>query len=140
MSPFQRPAWPLANGHLVRSRPEESVCQYLSAAREPHDHGSLVFEVWLAGDRLALYRPDIVLTQTEYRGRVILLEIAPSIRPGSGLRRAIAFREANAEHYFVALLARRSLHPKIPPQAYDVLLPIEDFRPLDEFLVSGAGP
>lgn len=140
MSPSHRPGWPLPNGHTVRSKMEAAVCEYLSTAREPHDHDSFVFELTLPGKRLALYRPPIVLTHTEIDGRVILLDPISTPRPGGGLRRLIAFREWNAEHYFVIVVARRPLHPSIPHEAYDLLVPIEDFAPLDQFLLSAAGP
>lgn len=140
MSPYQRPGWPLANGHVVRSKMEAAVCEYLLAAKEPHAHGSLLFELTLRDKRSVIFRPRISLTQTEIDGRVILLEPVLSPYPGGGIRRLMAFREVNAEHYFVIVLARRPLHPQIPHEAYDQLFPSEDLAPLDQFLVSTAGP
>jgi hypothetical protein len=118
---------------------EASLCQYLTAAKEDHVHGvpeELSFSVTIAPKRHALYVPSIVLTQTRNQSRVIIVEPVDSIRPGGGVRRLQGFRKAHLTDYFLVVVARRALHPHIPDDAYDLLVPLEDFLPLDDFLTA----
>jgi hypothetical protein len=116
---------------------EASLCDYLSAAVEPHVHGmpeTHSFEVVLGPRRRALYVPSIILTHTAKDGETILIEPIDSDRPGGGIRRLQAFRMAHHSNYFLIVVARRVLHRKLPADAYDLLVPLEDFEPLDDFL------
>ncbi len=138
MSPFHQPAWPLPNGHTVRSHMEAAVCEYLTAAVEPHVHSMfemLSFTVPIGRKRQALFTPSIVLTQTLKDHLIILIEPIDSFRPGGGLRRLQGFCHRHSDEYFLIVVARRALHPHVPADAYHLLLPLEDFiPPLDAFL------
>jgi hypothetical protein len=138
MALFHRPGWAQPNGHIVRSHMEASLCDYLTAAREPHEHGAaerLSFNVTIAPKRHALYVPSIILTRARNDGRVILIEPIDSVRPGGGLRRLQGFRQGHRTEYCLIVVARRALHPQIPEDAYELLVPLEDFTPLDEYLL-----
>lgn len=138
MSHFHQPGWALPNGHVVRSHMEAAVCDYLSAALEPHVHGdfeTLNFTVPIGPRRQALFIPSIALTHTRQAHRTILIEPIDSVRPGGGLRRLQGFQRRHSQAYFLIVVARRVLHHAIPEDAYHLLLPLEDFiSPLDEFL------
>jgi hypothetical protein len=139
MTLFHKPGWTQANGHTVRSRMEASLCDHLSARNCPHIHPApeaLSFEITIAPRRHALFVPSIVLTELRSEGRIILIEPIDSVRPGGGLRRLRGFRMAHFTDYFMAVVARRSLHVHIPEDAYDLLVPLDDFVPLDAFLES----
>ena len=137
MTLFRKPGWTEPNGHIVRSRMEASLCAHLSAAGYDHLHGTpevLSFNVTIAPRRHALYVPSIVLSDLKSEGRLIVVEPIDSVRPGGGVRRLHGFRQAHMHDYFVALVARRTLHSHIPESAYDMLVPLDNFTPLDEFL------
>jgi hypothetical protein len=139
MSLYHHPGWTQPNGHIVRSHMEASLCTYLAAAKEEHVHGvqvPLSFEVTIAPRRHALYVPSIMLTHTVNERRVILIEPIDSIRPGGGVRRLQGFRKAHLTDYFVIVVARRALLHHVAEDAYDLIVPLEDFRALDEFLLS----
>jgi hypothetical protein len=134
MSPFLRPGWAQPNGHIVRSHMEAALCDYLSAAVEPHVHRGLNFEAPIGQNQYALYVPSIVLTQTKKDGRTILIEPIDSARPGGGVRRLRGFRQEHGRDYYLVVIARRVLRARLPDDTYDLLLPLEDFSPLDQFL------
>ena len=134
---FQQPGWTLPNGHRVRSHMEASLCGDLTAAEVAHRHGTpetQSFEVTVAPRRHALYIPRILLTEVRAAGRQIIVEPIDSVSPGGGARRLVGFRQAHLVDYFVIVVARRVLHHQLPAAAYDLLIPLEDFRPLDDFL------
>ena len=132
--PYQRPGWPLPNGHIVRSNMEAALCDYLSKARQPHVHHTLSFDVPIGNNRFSLYIPSIVLTESRKDGRMIVIEPVDSARPGGGVRRLHGFRQQHGDQYFVVVVARRALQPRLPDTAYNVCFPLEDFQPLDDFL------
>ena len=138
MSLYHRPGWAQPNGHVVRSKMEAAVCDYLSAAMEPHIHGTfetLSFSVPIGPKQHALYVPSIMLTHTRKDGCLILIEPVDSARPGGGVRRLQGFHQAHRSEYFLVVIARRALHHHIPEDAYDLLFPLEAFiEPLDQFL------
>lgn len=136
---FHQPGWALPNGHIVRSHMEASVCGHLTAAEVPHVHGtpeSFSFEVVIGPRRHSLYVPSIVLTEARTAGRQIIIEPVDSANPGGGVRRLTGFRQTHLTDYFVVVVARRVLHHQLPETAYDLLVPLEDFRPLEEFVDS----
>jgi hypothetical protein len=132
--PYRRPGWPLPNGHIVCSNMEAALCDYLSKAQAPHVHRSLGFDVPIGNNRFSLYVPSIVLTGVKKDGRAIVIEPVDSARPGGGVRRLQGFRQRHGGEYFVVVVARRALRPHLPDDAYNLLFPLEDFQPLDEFL------
>lgn len=138
MSPFHQPAWTLPNGHTVRSHMEAAVCDYLSAALEPHIHSPyemLSFTVPIGFNRQALFTPSILLTHSRKDHLNIVIEPIDSIHPGGGVRRLQGFCHRHGADYFLIVVARRALHAHIPADAYHLLLPLEDFvSPLDAFL------
>jgi hypothetical protein len=137
--PFHQPGWALPNGHTVRSHMEASLCGDLTAAEALHLHGTPEthsFEVVIAPRRRSLFVPRIVLTEVRSAGRQIIVEPIDSISPGGGVRRLAGFRQAHRADYFVIVVARRALHHQLPETAYDLLVPLEDFRPLDDFVRS----
>ena len=136
MSPFHQPGWKQPNGHIVRSRMEAALCDYLSAAFEPHVHAPLSFDVPIGPKQKALFVPSIVLTQSRKDKRTIVIEPIDSARPGGGVRRLRGFREQHGAGHFLIVVARRALHHQIPAEAYDLLLPLDDFQPLDQFLIA----
>jgi hypothetical protein len=117
---------------------EAAICNYLTAALEPHVHGGfedLQFDVSIGPDRRVLFIPSIVLTHTQKDKRAILIEPIDSIRPGGGVRRLKSFRKQFGHAHFLIVISRRVLQHEIPEGAYDLWLPLEDFQvPLDKFL------
>ena len=136
---FHKPGWALPNGHIVRSQMEGSLCTELVAAEVRHLHGTPEthsFEVAIGPRRRSLYVPSIILSEVTSSGREIIVEPIDSARPGGGVRRLAGFRQAHQTGYFVIVVARRALHHQLPPAAYDLLIPLEDFRPLEDFVQS----
>ena len=134
---YHKPGWALPNGHVVRSHMEASLCGGLVGAEVPHQHGApetLSFQVTIGPRRHALFVPSILLSDVRSAGRQILIEPIDSVQPGGGARRLAGFRQAHVADYFVVVVARRALHRQLPLAAYDLLLPLEDFRPLEDFL------
>jgi hypothetical protein len=118
---------------------EASLCEYLTGAKEAHEHGvpeKHSFEVTIAPRRHALYVPCIVLSDSQVDGRRIVIEPIDSVRPGGGVRRLQGFRKGHYADYFLVVVARRALIPHVPEDAYDLIVPLEDFVPLDNFLLS----
>lgn len=138
MSPFRRPGWKQPNGHIVRSHMEAALCDYLSAAVEPHVHAPLNFDVPIGPRQKALFAPSIVLTHSKKDGRTVVIEPIDSIHPGGGVRRLRGFREQYGARHFLVVVARRALHHQIPSAAYDLLVPLDDFQPLQAFLTGRA--
>ena len=135
MSPYRRPGWAQPNGHIVRSNMEAALCDYLTAAMEPHVHASLHFDVPISPNQYLLYIPSIVLTHSKKDGRTILIQPLDSASPGGGARRLQSFRHQHSDQYFVIVIARQALHTRIPEDAYDLILPLQNLKPLDQFLV-----
>ena len=136
---YHKPGWRLPNGHIVRSQMEASLCSDLMAAEVPHLHGAPEthsFEVAIGPHRRSLYVPSIVLSEVRSAGREIIVEPIDSARPGGGVRRLAGFRQAHQARYFVIVVARRALHHQLPTAAYDLLIALEDFRPLEDFVQS----
>ena len=140
VSPYRRPGWELPNGHVVRSQTEAALCEHLAAHAVPHEHGALMFEVQLARGRRATFAPDIVLTDARKEERAILVEAVASTRPGGGVRRLIAFLREFGPKYFLVVVAKRVLLHHIPEEAYDALVPLEDFAQLDALLAAPGRP
>jgi hypothetical protein len=118
---------------------EASLCADLVAAEVPHLHGApevLSFQVAIAPRRHSLFVPRIVLTEARSAGRQIIIEPIDSVQPGGGVRRLAGFRQAHLAEYFVIVVSRRVLHHQVPEAAYDQIFPLEDFRPLEKFLLS----
>jgi hypothetical protein len=137
MTLYRKPGWIQPNGHIVRSHMEASLCEHLSSMAEPHLHGTPEthsFEVTIAPRRHALYVPSIVLTESQKDRRTVVIEPVDSPQPGGGLRRLVGFRKGHLTDYFVIVVARRVLHPRLEDGAYDLFIPLEDFQPLDDFL------
>jgi hypothetical protein len=137
MTHYHHPGWALPNGHVVRSRMEASLCEHLTQVAAPHMHGTPEthsFDVVIAPRRRALYVPSIVLTDTPNSQRKVVIEPIDSAQPGGGVRRLIGFRKAHYADYFLVIVARRALHRHLEAYAYDLLVPLEDFQPLDAFL------
>jgi hypothetical protein len=137
MTLFRKPGWLQPNGHLVRSHMEASLCDHLSSMSEPHLHGTPEthsFEVTIAPRRHALYVPSIILTDSRKGSRTVFIEPIDSPHPGGGLRRLVGFRQAHFTDYFLVVVARRVLHHQLEEDAYDLIVPLEDFQPLDDFL------
>jgi hypothetical protein len=133
--PHRRPGWALANGHIVRSQLEASLCDFLSEAQVAHTHWPLNFNVPIAPKQWLLYIPSLMLDESHKKdNRLILIEPVNSVQPGGGVRRLQGFRSKYAHEYFVAVIARRALHRRISKDAYDAIFPEEDFEPLGEFL------
>ena len=136
---YHKPGWALPNGHIVRSHMEASLCGDLVAAEAPHQHGTpetLSFQVTIGPGQQALYVPSIVLSEARHAGRQIIIEPIDSAQPGGGTRRLAGFRQAHLSDYFLIVVARRALHHHLPLAAYDLLFPLEDFQPLEAFLLS----
>jgi len=136
---YHKPGRMLPNGHIVRSQMEASLCSDLMIADVPHQHGTPEthsFEVAIGPRRRSLYVPSIILTDVRSAGREIIIEPIDSAQPGGGVRRLTGFRQAHQTGYFVIVIARRALHHQLPESAYDLLIPLEDFRPLEDFLQS----
>ena len=136
---FHKPGWVLPNGHTVRSQMEASLCGELETAQVAHQHGTpetYSFEVAIAPHRRSLYVPCIVLTGLRHADRQVIIEPIDSARPGGGVRRLTGFRQAHLAGYFVIVVARRALHHQLPTSAYDLLAPLEDFGPLEDFVQS----
>src|SRR5258708_8651240 len=111
----------------------------LGGEEVPHQDGrpeSPSCEVAIGRGRRSLYVPSIVLTEVLSAGRQIIVEPIDSARPGGGARRLVGFRQAQQGNYFVIVVARRALHHQLPAAAYDLLVPLEDFRPLEDFVQS----
>src|SRR4029078_1711857 len=112
----------MPNAHRVRSHMEASLCDYLTAAVEPHVHGAPEthsFEVAVGPRRRALYVPSILLTPPTKDGETIIIEPVDSDRPGGGIRRLQGFRKAHHSQYFLILVVRRVAHHTTPDAAID---------------------
>ncbi len=136
---FRQPGWAMPNGHIVRSHMEASLCSDLTAVEIGHLHGApetYSFQVSIGPQRHALYVASIVLTEARADSRQIIVEPIDSAKPGGGARRLAGFRHAHSADYFVIVVARRALHHQLPEDAYDLLLPLEDFRALEDYVRS----
>jgi hypothetical protein len=136
---YHKPGWTLPNGHVVRSHMEASLCADLVLAEALHQHGTpetLSFQVTIGPRQHALYVPSILLSDIRSGGRQIIIEPIDSVQRGGGARRLSGFRKAHLADYYLIVVARRALHHQLPAAAYDQLFPLEDFRPLEAFLLS----
>lgn len=137
MTHYHQPGWALPSGHVVRSHMEASLCEHLAGLAMPHLHGTPEthsFEVTIAPRRHALYVPSILLTEHRQGQRLVVIEPIDSAQPGGGLRRLVGFRKAHYADYYLVIVARRALHRHFEAGAYDLLVPLENFQPLDDFL------
>lgn len=136
---YRQPGWSLPNGHIVRSQMEASLCRHLAGAPVAHRHGQPEtdsFNVTIAPQRHALFVPSVLLAAPPSAPRLIVVEPIDTVRPGGRLRRLVGFRQAQRAELHLIVVARRALHRHIPPAAYDLLVPLEDFTPLDDYLAT----
>lgn len=124
----------MPNGHIVRSQPEASLCDYLSARSAAHEHWALNFELPTTSREWRLFTPSILLTGLQVDDRAVIIEPISSIQIGGGVRRLQSFRKKHSREYFVAVVTRRAFHRRVPKDAYDAIFPVEDFSDLGEFL------
>jgi len=135
--PHRRPGWALPNGHIVRSQTEAALCEYLDARAVAHQHWALNFELPTRPAQWQLFTPSILLTETTLDDRAVVIEPVVSLQVGGGLRRLQSFRKRHGREYFVIVVTRRALHRRIPEDARDAIIHIEDFEGLGELLSAG---
>jgi hypothetical protein len=117
-------------GHLVRSRIEGSVCDWLMSRGIAHRHGSEVFTVRMgAPGTPTVYAPDIVLHDKDGQGRTVIIEPFDASTPRVGSTRIIAaFRKEMKKDYYIIIIVKKQHMKKVLQQAYDLLV---DFKGLD---------
>ena len=117
-------------GHLVRSRMEAAVCDWLMTNGIAHRHGSEVFTVRTgATGTPTAYAPDIVLHDKDRLGRHVIIEPFDAATPRVGSSRIIAaFRKEMKKDYYIIIVAKRHHMGKVLKEAYDLIV---DFKDLD---------
>lgn len=122
---FQSPA-----GHLVRTKMESVICQWLMAHGVAHRHASEVFTVRHgATNAPSLFVPDIILHDKNSDGKFVIIEAVDSNVTKSKVTRLLSgFRSQAESNYYVIVVAKKHFMPKILRSAYDLLL---DFKKLD---------
>lgn len=132
--PHRRPGWTAPTGHLVRSHAEAALCTDLVSMTIAHTHWEGAFDLPIGTAQLRLYVPAMTLSELRAAGKTVIIEPIDSAAPGSGLRRLQTLRQVHGDAYCVLVVARRPLHHRLPPEAYDHLFPLETFTPLRQFL------
>jgi len=122
---FESPA-----GHLVRTRMESGICQWLMAHRVAHRHASEVFTVRYGATKApGLFVPDIILHDKNGEGKFVIIEVVDSyVTKRAGMRLLTSFRSQSKKDYYIIVVAKKHFMPKVLRSAYDFLL---DFKKLD---------
>ena len=122
---FESPA-----GHLVRTKMESAICQWLMDHEVAHRHASEVFTVRHgAANAPALFVPDIILHDKNSDGKFVIIEIVDSyVTKSAGTKLLSSFRSQSKSKYFIIVVAKKHFMPKIVRSSYDYLL---DFKKLD---------
>jgi hypothetical protein len=117
-------------GHLVRSRMEATVCDWLMSHGIAHRHGSEVFTVRTGATRTpTAYVPDIILHDKDKLGRSVIIEPFDAATPRVGSTHIIAaFRKEMAKDYYIIIIVKKQQMKKVLGDAYDLLV---DFKDLD---------
>jgi len=120
-------------GHLVRSKMEAAVCDWLMAHGIAHRHGSEVFTVRTGATRTpTVYVPDIILHDKDKLGRSVIIEPFDAATPRVGGTRIIAaFKREKKKDYHVIIIVKKQQMSKVLKEAYDLLV---DFKDLDVLL------
>lgn len=120
-------------GHLVRSRMEATVCDWLMGHGIAHRHGSEVFTVRTgATGTPTAYVPDIILHDKDKLGRNVIIEPFDATTPRIGSTRIIAaFRREMKKEYYIIIIVKKQQMNKILKEAYDLVV---DFKELDVLL------
>jgi hypothetical protein len=111
-------------GHLVRSRMESVVCEWLIANGIAHRHASEVFAVALGPTRTpAIYVPDIILHDKNKNGKTVIIEpIQISAPKGAGTKVFAAFRSQMKDKYYIIVVAKKQSARSIMKDAYDAFI------------------
>jgi hypothetical protein len=120
-------------GHLVRSRMEATVCDWLMNHGIAHRHGSEVFTVRTgATGTPTAYAPDIILHDKDKLGRNVIIEPFEASAPRVGSTRIIAaFKREMKKDYYIIIIVKKHQMNKVLKEAYDLLV---DFKDLDVLL------
>ncbi len=80
------------------------------------------------GPRPFIFSPTFRIENTSIKGRTIMVEPVMSFAPQAGLRRVQAFSRRFKDKYYVVLIVKKRMLSRIPADAYDKLLVIEDLK------------
>ena len=122
---FESPA-----GHLVRTKMESGICQWLMAHGVAHRHASEVFTVRHGATKApGVFVPDIILHDKNSDGKFVIIEVVDSyVTKSKGMKLLSSLRSYSRSNYHVIVVAKKHVLPRILRSAYDVLL---DFKKLD---------
>ena len=117
-------------GHLVRTKMESGICQWLMAHGVAHRHASEVFTVRYGATKApSLFVPDIVLHDKNRDGKFVIIEVVDSyVTKSAGTKLLDSFRSQSKNDYYIIVVAKRHFMTKVLKSSYDVLI---DFKKLD---------
>jgi len=133
---YHRVGFESKTGHLVRSKMEAKVCDWLMSHGIAHRHGSEVFTVRTGATKTpTAYVPDIILHDKDNMGKSVIIEPFDAATPRVGSTRIVAaFRREMAKEYYIIIIVRKQQIKKVLREAYDVLVDFKDLDVLEKIL------
>lgn len=130
---YKRAGFENTHKHIVRSRMEGMVCEWLMQKGIAHRHASEVFTIVSAvGKDPSVYVPDIILYD-KYNGRTVIIEpFQVSVPKGGGTRLFAAFRRKMKDKYSLIVVARKSAKRNFIRGSYDAFVDIERLEQLEK--------
>lgn len=89
------------------------------------------------GPKPFVFSPSFRIENLHINDRIVIVEPVMSFAPQAGLRRVQAFRRRFKEKYYVVLIVKKRMLDKIPVDAYDKLLVLEN---LDNYRLTPKPP
>lgn len=80
------------------------------------------------GPKPFIFSPSFKIENMTIEGRTIIVEPVLSFAPQAGLRRVQAFSRRFRNKYYVVLIVKKRMLGRIPADAYDRLIVIEDLK------------
>jgi hypothetical protein len=111
---YHREGLTSSSGHVVRSKMEGKVCEWLTMNGVSHKHGGEVFIVKSGPSHVAhLYVPDIILNQKSRKGKTVIIECFLTSEPKDGGARLLSdFKKQAGEKYHIVLIVKSEHSPK----------------------------
>jgi hypothetical protein len=133
---YQEDGFRSRTGHWVRTSEEAIVCSWLEKRDVLHRHAGEVFRLSIGaavGQRV--YIPSIILDLPGKRGKTVIIEPLDGFGLTQGKMKMLAeFRAKHKRTHFVVALVKRQSLRKVPRDARDALIALEDIKSLEQII------
>jgi hypothetical protein len=133
---YQEDGFRARTGHWVRTSEEAMVCSWLEKRDVVHRHASKIFRLSSEPDTAPrTYIPSITLDHLNKKGKTLIIEPLDSYGLTLGKMKLLTeFRRQHGKTHSVVVLVKRQSLRKVPKDARDTLISLEDIKTLEEVI------